>query len=120
LHISFYGVIAIELSMDRFSSIGVKLWVLLVLLVFLSVDSFSFLFSKSHFKSLVALRVPYIQCRSAETSILQTTTQLGLKQRLIRDMKDAMKLKEKVRLEAIRSIQAAVKQKEVDDRLEVR
>lgn len=42
----------------------------------------------------------------------------GLKARLMQDMKEAMKSKEKSRLAAIRAIQTAIKQKEVDDRQE--
>lgn len=41
--------------------------------------------------------------------------ELSLKQRLTADMKQAMKAKEKERLAAVRGIQAAIKQKEVDD-----
>ncbi|KAJ1437740.1 Yqey-like protein-domain-containing protein, partial [Ochromonadaceae sp. CCMP2298] len=44
---------------------------------------------------------------------------LTIRQRLSADMKSAMKAKEKTRLGAIRAIQAAIKQKEVDDRVEV-
>eukprot|EP01041_Mallomonas_annulata_P004737 gene4736-9406_t len=43
----------------------------------------------------------------------------SLKSRLSADMKAAMKAKEKVRLSAIRAIQTAIKQKEVDERVEV-
>ena len=43
----------------------------------------------------------------------------SLKDRLTSDMKEAMKGKQKNRLSAIRSIQTAIKQKEVDDRVEV-
>ena len=46
-------------------------------------------------------------------------SQINLKQRLMQDMKEAMKNKEKTKLSAIRSIQSAIKQKEVDDRIEV-
>jgi hypothetical protein len=43
----------------------------------------------------------------------------ALKQRLTDDMKMAMKAKEKDRLMTIRSIQAAIKQREVDERIEL-
>lgn len=43
----------------------------------------------------------------------------GIKARLAKDMKDAMKAKEKEKLAAIRAIQTAIKQKEVDDRVVV-
>lgn len=42
---------------------------------------------------------------------------LTLKQRLTADMKDAMKTKNKTRLSAIKSIQAAIKQKEIDEQI---
>jgi hypothetical protein len=42
-----------------------------------------------------------------------------IKDKLSTDMKEAMKAKEKVRLGAIRSVQVAIKQKEVDDRVEL-
>ena len=45
---------------------------------------------------------------------------LTLKQRLQADMKNAMRNKEKVKLAAIRAIQAAVNLKEIDDRVEMR
>lgn len=44
---------------------------------------------------------------------------MTLKQRLQSDMKDAMRSKEKVKLAAIRAIQSAIKQKEIDDRIDV-
>ena len=44
---------------------------------------------------------------------------MSLKTTLSKDMKEAMKAKEKLRLGAIRAIQTAIKQKEVDDRVEV-
>jgi uncharacterized protein YqeY len=42
-----------------------------------------------------------------------------LKQRINEDMKDAMRAKEKERLGAIRLIMAAIKQREVDERIEL-
>lgn len=42
-----------------------------------------------------------------------------IKSRLAADMKDAMRSKQKERLSAIRAIQTAIKQKEVDDRVVV-
>jgi uncharacterized protein YqeY len=44
---------------------------------------------------------------------------VSIKERLAADMKEAMKSKEKVRLGAIRSVQVAIKQKEVDNRVDV-
>ncbi len=43
-----------------------------------------------------------------------------LKQRLGNDMKEAMRNKEKARLSAIRAVQSAIKQKEVDDRIDAK
>lgn len=42
-----------------------------------------------------------------------------IKAKLAIDMKEAMKAKDKVRLASVRAIQTAVKQKEVDDRVDV-
>ena len=42
---------------------------------------------------------------------------VGLKAQLMTDMKDAMKAKDKVKLSGVRAIQAAIKQKEVDERI---
>ncbi|MDZ3824615.1 MAG: GatB/YqeY domain-containing protein [Pseudoxanthomonas sp.] len=44
---------------------------------------------------------------------------MNLKQRLMQDMKDAMKAGDKERLGVIRLAQAAVKQREVDERIEL-
>lgn len=44
---------------------------------------------------------------------------MNLKQRLMQDMKDAMKAADKERLGVIRLAQAAVKQREVDERIEL-
>lgn len=43
----------------------------------------------------------------------------GLKAQLMTDMKDAMKAKDKVKLSGVRAIQAAIKQKEIDERIVV-
>ena len=43
----------------------------------------------------------------------------GLKAQLMTDMKDAMKAKDKVKLSGVRAIQAAIKQREIDDRIVV-
>lgn len=43
----------------------------------------------------------------------------SIKDQLAVDMKNAMKLKEKLKLSTIRSMQVAIKQKEIDDRVEV-
>ncbi len=48
-----------------------------------------------------------------------TTTEQALKERLQSDMKQAMRAKDKARLGAIRLILAAVKQREVDERIEL-
>ena len=45
--------------------------------------------------------------------------QMSIKDHLVGDMKNAMKAKEKIKLSAIRSIQSAITQKEVDERIEV-
>lgn len=47
------------------------------------------------------------------------STPVGLKALLMTDMKDAMKAKDKVKLSGVRAIQAAIKQKEIDDRIVV-
>lgn len=44
---------------------------------------------------------------------------MSLKTRITEDMKNAMRAKETVRLGAIRLLQAAIKQREVDDRIEL-
>jgi hypothetical protein len=43
----------------------------------------------------------------------------ALKTKLFEDMMESMKNKEKVRLTSIKAIQAAIKQKEVDERIEL-
>ena len=48
-----------------------------------------------------------------------SSTPVGLKALLMTDMKDAMKAKDKVKLSGVRAIQAAIKQKEIDDRIVV-
>jgi hypothetical protein len=50
---------------------------------------------------------------------MSSTPEPSFKDRLFQDMKQAMINKDKSKLAAIRSIQAAIKQKEVDDRVEV-
>jgi uncharacterized protein YqeY len=47
------------------------------------------------------------------------TDQISLKQRIQEDMKNAMRAQDKPRLDAIRLILAAIKQIEVDERIEV-
>ena len=44
---------------------------------------------------------------------------MTLKERITDDMKNAMRAKETVRLGAVRLLQAAIKQREVDDRIEL-
>jgi uncharacterized protein len=56
---------------------------------------------------------------SLKMSSAETGKPSTLKVKLAADMKDAMKNKQKNRLTAIRSIQTAIKQKEVDERIEV-
>ena len=53
----------------------------------------------------------------AEGGEATAVTTSALKLRLAADMKDAMKTKQKEKLATIRSIQAAIKQKEVDERV---
>lgn len=55
-----------------------------------------------------------VQCSAEQSPEVNT-----FKARLAADMKEAMRSKEKERLAAIRAIQTALKQKEVDDRAEV-
>jgi uncharacterized protein len=54
--------------------------------------------------------------RFLETSMTDTTS---LKDRITEDMKSAMRARESARLSAIRLLQAAIKQKEVDERIVV-
>jgi hypothetical protein len=56
---------------------------------------------------------------SPSVAAVVNTIEPTIKQRLMQDMKEAMKNKDKAKLAAIRSIQAVIKQKEVDDRIEV-
>ena len=42
-----------------------------------------------------------------------------LKERIVADMKDAMRAKETVRLESIRLLRAAIQRREVDERTEL-
>lgn len=44
---------------------------------------------------------------------------MSLKQKISEDMKDAMRAKDSARLGAIRLLQAAIKQREVDERIEL-
>jgi hypothetical protein len=53
------------------------------------------------------------------TSTTPAVNNSALKAKLMEDMKDSMRNKEKQRLAAIRSVQAAIKQKEVDERIEL-
>lgn len=56
---------------------------------------------------------------NAQVNINADVPHRSIKDILAADMKSSMINKEKTRLAAIRSIQAAIKQKEVDDRVEV-
>jgi hypothetical protein len=58
-------------------------------------------------------------CNCAPTETVGEKPVTTMKVKLSSDMKSAMKAKEKERLSAIRSIQTAIKQKEVDERIEV-
>ena len=53
------------------------------------------------------------------SSLEGSSNDVSFKVRLSADMKEAMKAKNKVQLGAIRAIQTAIKQKEVDDRVEL-
>ena len=44
---------------------------------------------------------------------------MSLKERINKDMKDAMRSRQSERLSAIRMLLAAVKQKEIDDRIDL-
>lgn len=44
---------------------------------------------------------------------------MSLKTQISQDMKDAMRAKERVRLDTIRLLQAAIKQREIDERIEL-
>lgn len=44
---------------------------------------------------------------------------MSLKSQIVQDMKDAMKARDKPRLEAIRALRAAIQRKEVDERVEL-
>lgn len=50
---------------------------------------------------------------------IRMTTPAEFKAQLMNDMKDAMKAKEKVRLASVKAIQAAIKQKEIDEQKEI-
>ena len=54
-----------------------------------------------------------------DTTPAAASAPVGLKALLMTDMKDAMKAKDKVKLSGVRAIQAAIKQKEIDDRIVV-
>ena len=50
---------------------------------------------------------------------LEMATPAEFKAQLMNDMKEAMKAKEKVRLTSVKAIQAAIKQKEIDEQKEI-
>ena len=84
--------------------------VICVLLCLYSVQCFTFHYGIP--------RISYLSNRVASkrhSSILLS----NIKDQLAVDMKNAMKLKEKLKLSTIRSMQVAIKQKEIDDRVEV-
>lgn len=62
-------------------------------------------------------RLSVLCMNEAEGGEATAVTTSALKLRLAADMKDAMKTKQKEKLATIRSIQAAIKQKEVDERV---
>ena len=56
---------------------------------------------------------------AADPAATTPSAPVGLKARLMSDMKDAMKAKDKVKLSGVRAIQAVIKQKEIDERIVV-
>lgn len=65
----------------------------------------------------LCVRVPLACVAGGAGEAAQPAVVSAIKTRLSADMKEAMKSKQKERLAAIRSIQAAVKQREVDERI---
>jgi len=63
------------------------------------------------------LNFRYRRIRIVESSIVESP--MSLKARITEDMKTAMRAKDAARLGAIRLLQAAMKQKEVDERVEL-
>ena len=68
--------------------------------------------------SLLYTALAFAPARYASV-LRRSTCHFGMKELLKADMKEAMKAKEKSRLAAIKAINSAIKQKEVDDRVEV-
>ena len=74
---------------------------------------------------LTSLRSPILSVKrnavfmSTEGVAASPSAPMGLKAQLMSDMKDAMKAKDKVKLSGVRAIQAAIKQKEIDERIVV-
>ena len=62
-------------------------------------------------------RTHILNCAPESTTGVPAPTPSGIKSRLANDMKEAMRSKQKEKLAAIRAIQTAIKQKEVDDRV---
>jgi hypothetical protein len=83
---------------------------ILLCIVFCQVESFR------TFPSVNVYHTSWV--RRTQPVNMQVET-VSIKDKLSTDMKEAMKAKEKVRLGAIRSVQVAIKQKEVDDRVEL-
>ena len=83
--------------------------VILALLLALICESFAF----------SPIRFSRQRVRGVTNTETKFALSMSLKETLSADMKAAMKAKEKVKLGAIRAIQKAIKQKEVDDRVEV-
>ena len=76
---------------------------------------------KSNARNLSKLRLflPFQWTLRCAPQITNITPPSGIKAKLAADMKESMKAKQKERLSAIRAIQTAIKQKEVDDRVDV-
>lgn len=55
----------------------------------------------------------------AELHVPAANTDVSMRDKLFADMKDAMKSKDKVKLSGVRAILTAIKQREVDERVEV-
>jgi len=87
----------------------------LVLIVLIASIGPACCFSLPNFNNKWATYAP----RARATQLSMCAAEVTIKSRLSVDMKAAMKAKEKTRLGAIRSIQAGIKQKEVDDQVEV-
>lgn len=93
-----------------------KMFVALLLLSLLLASN-ALLSSKLHIASRVAVNSLYMSDAQPSTPPAAVTS--SIKSQLTIDMKNAMKSKEKERLAAIRAILTVIKQKEVDERVDV-